>query len=133
MSVIRIESRFDPLAVSRTGAKGLMQIMPSTEKEIGERLGFSVNPASSSFRPELNIRMGAYYLWKQLEAFGWQPEIALAAYNAGPGNVKRWLRRWGMVDPELFVEFIEFPETREFVKRVLATQALYRRIWSARG
>jgi soluble lytic murein transglycosylase len=133
MSVIRIESGFDPLAVSRTGARGLMQIMPSTEKEIGERLGLSLNPASSSFRPELNVRMGTYYLWRQLDAFGWQPEIALAAYNAGPGNVKRWLRRWGTGDPELFVEFIEFPETREFVKRVLATQALYRRIWSARG
>lgn len=133
MSVIRIESRFDPLAVSPTGARGLMQIMPTTEQEIGGRLGLSVNPSTSSFRPELNIRMGAYYLWRQLEAFGWQPEIALAAYNAGPGNVKRWLRQWGTVDPELFVEFIEFPETREFVKRVLATQALYRRIWSARG
>ena len=129
LSVIRVESRFDPLAVSPAGARGLMQIMPSTGREIREQLGLT---ATSFLRPQFNIRLGTYYLWRQLEEFGGRPEMALAAYNAGPGNVRRWLRRLGPVDPEYFVELIAFPETREFVKRVLATQAHYRRVWGVR-
>jgi soluble lytic murein transglycosylase len=133
LSLIRVESHFDPLAVSPAGAQGLMQIMPSTGKEIGEQLGLSTHQAASPFQPQWSIRLGSYYLWRQLEDFDWRPEMALAAYNAGPGNVRRWLRRLGTVDPELFVELIDFTETRGFIKRVLTTQAHYRRIWSAQG
>jgi soluble lytic murein transglycosylase len=133
LAVIRVESRFDPLAVSPAGALGLMQIMPSTGAEIEEQLGLSSNPAASPFGPDLNVRLGSYYLWRQLEAFGGQPELALAAYNAGPGNVRRWLRWLPTAEPELFVELIDFAETREFIKRVLTTQALYGRIWGAQG
>jgi soluble lytic murein transglycosylase len=133
LAVIRSESLFDPLAVSPAGAMGLMQIMPSTKDEIEEQLGLSNHPGASSFNPDWNIRLGSYYLWRQLEAFERQPELALAAYNAGPGNVRRWLRWLSAAEPELFVELIEFAETREFIKRVLATQSLYGRIWGAQG
>lgn len=133
LSVIRVESRFDPLAISSAGARGLMQIMPVTGKEIEEQLGLSANPFCDLYRPELNIRLGTYYLWRQLEEFGGRPEMALAAYNAGPGRVRGWLRRLGAVDPELFVELIEFPETRQFVKKVLVAQACYGRIWGVQG
>jgi soluble lytic murein transglycosylase len=133
LSVVRVESHFDPLAVSPAGARGLMQIMPSTGKEIEEQLGLSSHQEVNPFQPQWSIRLGSYYLWRQLEEFSWRTEMALAAYNAGPGNVRRWLRRLGAVDPELFVELIDFAETRGFIKKVLTTQAHYRRIWSAPG
>ncbi len=133
LAVIWVESQFDLLAVSPAGASGLMQIMPKTGKEIQERLGLPVDSTDNLFRPELNIRLGSYYLWQQLELFERTFEVALAAYNAGPGNVKRWLERFGPVDPELFLELIDFPETRMFVKKVLATEGLYGRIWNVPG
>lgn len=96
-AVIGTESAFHPLAVSPKGAQGLMQIMPETGRELG---------LSDPFDPAANIRAGSRYLKEQLLRFA-TPEEALAAYNAGPGNVLKH----GGVPP--------FPETRNFVRRVL--------------
>jgi soluble lytic murein transglycosylase-like protein len=97
IAVIRVESAFQPHAVSPKGARGLMQLMPAT----GEALGL-VDP----FDPEANIRAGARYLGAQLSRFS-SIEEALAAYNAGPGNVLKY----GGIPP--------FDETKNFVRRVL--------------
>jgi soluble lytic murein transglycosylase len=133
LALVRTESLFDPLAESSAGARGLMQIMPATGREIARKLGAPSEDASSFFAPEWNIRMGVYYLWQQYQAYHGQVQFALAAYNAGPGNTNRWLRRLQGVDPDLFVELIDFSETRQFIKKVLAAQVRYQRIWEHAG
>lgn len=101
-AVIRVESGFRPDAVSARGAQGLMQVMPDT----AALLGFS-----DSADPHTNLEIGTRYLAILLDQFGGDAELALAAYNAGPGAV----RRWGTVPP--------FRETRAFVRRVSAAYA----------
>lgn len=97
--VIRAESGFDPFAVSRAGAQGLMQLMPDTARELGVEDPFNIRE---------NIDAGARYLKKMLDDFGGSLEKALAAYNAGPGAVKR------------FAGNVPYAETREYVERVLS-------------
>jgi|GEM_PF-3630511 len=96
-AVIRAESGYDPGAVSPRGAQGVMQIMPATQRELG---------LDDPFDPEANVEAGSRYLRQQLDRFG-SLELALAAYNAGPGNVLKY----GGMPP--------FDETRTFVQRVL--------------
>lgn len=115
-SVIYHESRFDPDAESRTGAIGLMQLQPETARGIALRTGGSRFEVADLYDPELNVRYGSWYLRHLLDTYHGDVELALAAYNAGRGNVER-----GLV----------FAETREYVRRVLATQALYDRVYPA--
>jgi soluble lytic murein transglycosylase len=129
LSLMRVESMFDPLAVSPAGARGLMQVMPATGNEIAQQLGIPPGEVPSPFSPQWSIRMGTYYLGQQLMTFGGHTELALAAYNAGPGNVMRWQRQFQGADPELFVELIGFRETRLYVRKVLTAHARYRRLW----
>lgn len=97
-AVIRVESNNDPLAISPKGAQGLMQLMPGTQAHLG---------VTDPFDPRANVEAGSLYLRRQLDAFG-TLELALAAYNAGPGNVQRH----GGIPP--------FRETQDFVRKVLA-------------
>ena len=97
-AVIRVESNNDPLAISPKGAQGLMQLMPGTQVHLG---------VTDPFDPRANVEAGSLYLRRQLDAFG-TLELALAAYNAGPGNVQRH----GGIPP--------FRETQDFVRKVLA-------------
>jgi len=133
LALMRTESLFDPLAQSPAGAQGLMQIMPATGREIADRLGRSGEDETNPFDPRWSIRMGVTYLGQQLRAYRGQIQFALAAYNAGPGNTNRWLKRWEGVDPDLFVELIDFRETRRFIKKVLAARNRYRKVWGHAG
>ncbi|HVT36344.1 MAG TPA: lytic transglycosylase domain-containing protein [Nevskiaceae bacterium] len=99
-AVMRVESCFDHRAVSRVGARGLMQLMPETAAEMG---------VSDSFDPEQNISGGVHYLSMMLERFHQNRELALAAYNAGPEAVEKH----GGIPP--------FPETQSYVRRVIAS------------
>ena len=107
--------------------------MPATGREIAERLGVPGGQDISPFDPAWSIRMGVFYLGQQIQAYGGQIQFALAAYNAGPGNTNRWLRRFDGIDPDLFVELIDFRETRQFIKRVLTAQSRYRKVWGHAG
>ncbi len=85
--IIWVESRFEPNARSKSGARGLMQLMPATGRELAKRMG---EPARLS-DPAFNVRAGSYYLYRMLQVFDGDTKLALAAYNAGPGAIKRRL------------------------------------------
>ena len=131
LAVARQESQFDPLAQSPAGAKGLMQLMPGTAKAVARNLGIGYSPSSLTADPDYNIRLGNSYLGQQLERFRGEPTLALAAYNAGPSRVARWLDENGdpRGDPRRLVDWIEripFAETRNYVQRVLEGMEVYR-------
>ena len=115
-AVILTESKFDEKAVSHVGAVGMMQLMPDTAHWISEESGL---PSDNLASPDQNIPLGAWYLNYLLKKYHNNEVFALAAYNAGRGNVDEWIEKnkW----PEGFtdMEKIPFPETREFVKSVV--------------
>jgi soluble lytic murein transglycosylase len=131
LAVARQESQFDPRAASPAGALGLMQLLPSTAQAMAGKLGLPYAKARLTRDPEYNARLGSYYLARQLDRFGGAPALALAAYNAGPSRVVRWLEAYG--DPrgepvETLVDWIEmipFGETRNYVQRVLEARGVY--------
>jgi soluble lytic murein transglycosylase len=126
--LIRQESVFNPNAVSRVGARGLMQLMPSTAQLISIRQGTGRVTAADLTDPVLNIKLGVNYLWQMLSEFG-RIEYAAAAYNAGPSRVRQWIRERGSMDIEEWVENIPLAETRGYVQGVLRYAANYRRFY----
>lgn len=132
-ALIREESRFNPRGLSRTMAHGLTQIMPSTGRGIARNLGIRPYNTSRLFEPELNVRMGTYYLSQQLRSFKGDKHLALAAYNGGSGNVRRWMKKNGFSDVDEFVENIPYRETRGYVKKVLESYWQYKRIYETQG
>ncbi len=125
LALVRQESLYDPSAVSPAEAMGLTQVIPSTADGIAEQLAVEDFHYSDLFRPNVALRFGAYYFGSQLEGFGGVAAAALAAYNGGPGNAGRWWEAAGG-DPDLFLETIEYPETRAYVELVLENYAIYR-------
>ncbi|WP_350344389.1 lytic transglycosylase domain-containing protein [Proteinivorax tanatarense] len=127
-SIIRIESRYNEDAVSRRGALGLMQLMPDTAKWIGEKQDIEINNNEDILNPETNIALGSWYL-KHLIDYYDDKTIAIAAYNAGRGNVSRWLEE-GLWDGTLnSAADIPFAETREYVYKVNIAHKKYREIY----
>ena len=127
-AVMRQESAFFPEALSRSGAKGLMQFMPATWDEVAGRLR---EPAGNPFVPEDSIRYGAYYLSWLLDYLG-DVELAVPAYNGGPGYIKR-LFESGYVDGDKdeFYREIDKQETREYLQAVLENYAVYQALYGA--
>jgi len=122
-SIIRQESAFNQHAVSYVGAKGLMQLMPKTARNIARKLGMGKG-TPRLFSPAINIRLGSTYLAAQKTRFG-NLALASAAYNAGPHRVSRWLKRTPFDAPEAWVEAIPFSETRRYVQQVMAFVTVY--------
>jgi soluble lytic murein transglycosylase len=118
-AVIEQESKFNTDARSRTGALGLMQLQPTTAKGIAIRTGGGGFVVSDLYKPEINVRYGAWYLRHLLDKYG-NEKTALAAYNAGQENVDRWLAKR---------EPVQFPETRAYVARVERLKGIYRRTY----
>jgi tetratricopeptide (TPR) repeat protein len=128
-SVIRQESIFNPSIVSPAGAVGLMQIMPYTAKEIAKWLNESYS-IDSLYQPNTNIRWGTRYLRELLDQFDGNLVLVLGGYNGGPHNAKRWYEKNKDEDFDLFIEDIEFSETRTYVKKVLSNYWTYRMLSS---
>jgi soluble lytic murein transglycosylase len=126
--LIRQESVFNPKAVSRVGARGLMQVMPATGQMISRRQGNGTITASDLHNPMLNIKLGMNYLSQMLGEFS-RIEYAAAAYNAGPGRARAWLKQRPGWDVEDWIEAIPFTETRGYVQGVLRYAANYRRFY----
>jgi len=118
-AVIYQESKFEPSAQSSSGAIGLMQLTPSTAHGIAIRTGGSAFRTSDLYNPEINIRYGAWYLHNLFVKYH-SERLVLAAYNAGQGNVDRWLAH---------DEPIQFPETRAYVDRVERLKRIYAKAW----
>jgi soluble lytic murein transglycosylase len=123
--VMRRESLFDPLARSSVGALGLMQLMPSTARRVAKSLGMKRPRKSDILRVENNIRFGTHYLRTVMNRFDNNVALAAAAYNAGPGNVKRWLPKNSIMSADLWVETVPFKETRNYVQAVLAYSTVF--------
>ncbi len=131
--MIRQESAFDASATSRAGARGLMQLMPTTGRELAHRMGLPFSTGRLS-EPDYSVRLGTAYFRQVLGMFDHNEELALAGYNAGPYRIKRLWRNAGQ-DPELdtFLEGLDLDETRTYVKRVLLFADGYRRLYADLG
>jgi soluble lytic murein transglycosylase len=117
ISVIRQESKFSPTIESPAKAKGLMQLIPDTAKFSAHKLKVKEFDLA---KPADNIKLGSWYLKFTHDRYKNNTMLAIAGYNAGPGNVEKWLKEFGGEDLDLFVERIPFPETQNYVTTVLA-------------
>lgn len=120
-AIMRQESAFAPSVRSSAGARGLMQLMPQTARDVARLIGIR---SGSLDDPEYNIALGARYLSDMLARFDGNPALAAAAYNAGPARVLSWIPDAAMAG-ERWIETIPFVETRAYVRRVLAYRILY--------
>jgi soluble lytic murein transglycosylase len=132
-AIIRQESRFTARIVSRAGARGMAQVLPSTGRQLARQLGIRVWDPELLFVPDFNLHLGAHFLRERLRADGMPVYAAIAAYDAGTQRVDRW-RSWPEFrDPDLFVERVAIAETRNYVKTVFASYQWYRRTYAAPG
>ncbi|OGQ23707.1 MAG: hypothetical protein A2138_11835 [Deltaproteobacteria bacterium RBG_16_71_12] len=122
---MRTESGFDPRAVSVAGALGVIQLLPSAARGAARLAGRPESDAERIFEPEVALDLGAALLGAEKRELG-SLLLAAAAYNGGAPNVASWLSEFRTLELELFIERIPFRETRDYVKRVLAVEAVYR-------
>ena len=129
-AISRQESQFAMNAISHAGARGLMQLMPGTAREQAGKVGLAYDPQALTTDAGYNLTLGGGYFGRMMDYFGGSYPLAVAAYNAGAGNVNKWLRlngdpRTGGVDWTEWVEKIPIPETRNYVQRVLENAVVY--------
>lgn len=131
LGLIRQESSFDTAVVSPSGARGLMQLMPGTARDVARALGVPAEIGALTIDAAYNMRLGTHYLRAMLDRFDGCTPLAIAAYNAGPGRVQQWLGtngdpcQPGGVDMLDWLEQIPFSETRNYVQRVTESAVLY--------
>ncbi len=128
-SLIRQESEFNPSAVSRANAYGLMQLLPRTGKGEARKTGLQHYSTDSLLDPTTNIELGTHYFRQMVDEFGGQVEYALAAYNAGADRVQDWRSSGSYRDVEEFVESIPFTETREYVQAIVRNAEVYKKVY----
>ncbi|WP_429111048.1 transglycosylase SLT domain-containing protein [Aeromonas rivipollensis] len=124
-AISRQESALYPLAQSPVGARGLMQLMPATARETAAKLGVPYRNEQQLFDPTMNIRLGSAYLKRLLDVYDGNRILAAAAYNAGPGRVKRWREQSTNKPMDVWVESIPYRETRNYVQNVLSFDLIY--------
>jgi soluble lytic murein transglycosylase len=138
-AVIRQESAFDPRARSGADARGLMQLLPGSGRDIARARGVADFDPAMLWQPEVNLAFGVEHLARELRRY---PELerSLAAYNAGPGRAASWSRTLldgsaadstGLADPELFVERIPYLETRNYIRRITVNRAVYQLLYDS--
>lgn len=127
--ISRQESSFDPYAVSHAGARGLMQLMPGTAADQARKLGIGYDEYRLMSDPSYNVLLGSAYFQHMLDIWGGNAPLAVASYNAGSGNVGKWVRQYGdprsQVDMVGWIEAIPFLETRGYVQRVIENSVVY--------
>jgi soluble lytic murein transglycosylase len=130
-AVIYAESRFRDGQTSHAGAQGLMQVTPATARDIARKSGGTRFQVEDLHDPDVNIAYGAYHLRYLLGRYGTNETFAIAAYNAGEGNVDRWIAAARRANRDLEIGAIPFPETRAYVRRVQEAQRQYRASYAA--
>ncbi len=130
-SLIRQESEFNPLAVSRANAVGLMQLLPHTGKNVAMQVKLQYYNASQLYTPAVNMQLGTRYFRGMVDRFGGSVPYALAAYNAGSDRVEEWLGQGKYRDETELVESIPFTETREYVQAIMRNASVYRQLYGA--
>lgn len=136
-ALIRKESKFNPTALSQAGACGMMQVTPSTAKMVAQKLGIDFSETRLKTDPHYNMLIGTAYLKERLEDYQGSMILTLAAYNAGPGSVKKWIERYGdprspEVDAVDWVEKIPYSETRNYIQRVIENFVIYQAIFKVK-
>ena len=131
-SLIRQESEFNPGAISRANAMGLMQLLPAVGKQEAKKIGMRGFTASSLLNPSINLRLGTTNLREVLDRYNGTPEYALAAYNAGDVPIRNWMAENNYKDLPEFVESIPYTETREYVQSILRNREMYRQLYGSR-
>ncbi|WP_168016936.1 transglycosylase SLT domain-containing protein [Halomonas salinarum] len=124
MAIARRESAYNPTVVSPAGARGLMQLMPATARQVSQQLGLDDPGLYGVLKPETNIRLGSRYIKDMIARYRGNRLAATAAYNAGPTRVDRWLKD-APREFDLFVESIPFHETRQYVQAVMAYRVIF--------
>jgi soluble lytic murein transglycosylase len=125
--LIRQESRFEPKIRSAAGAVGLMQVMPGTGNWIAKKIDLKQYNLEN---PDDNVKLGTWFLDYTHQEYNNNSLLAVASYNAGPGNVANWLSKYGFNDPDAFIEVIPFPETKGYVESVFANYWNYLRLYN---
>jgi soluble lytic murein transglycosylase len=128
-SLIRQESEFNPGAISRANAMGLMQLLPSVGKGLAKNLKIKRFSRDQLLQPNTNLQLGTLYFKHMVDYYGGNIEYALAAYNAGEHRVEAWRKSGDFKDIDEFVESIPFTETREYVQAILRNAVLYRMLY----
>lgn len=127
-SIIKAESNFKEDAKSKSNAIGLMQIMETTAKEIGKELGIEQITVEKLYEPEINIKIGTTYFKILLDKYK-NHNLAIIAYNAGMGNLDQWIEQGIMDRQGENIENIPFPETKNYVKKILQNYKIYQEIY----
>lgn len=130
LAIVREESYFNPEARSAVGAAGLMQLMPSTAREIASKYNIDIDSVTDLLNPELNIKLGNYYYAELKSMLNGLDISSVAAYNGGIGSVNKWKKSLYYNDTDEFVEQIPYPETKDYVKKVFRSYWNYIRIYT---
>ncbi len=130
--IMRAESHYRSEARSPVGALGLMQLMPFTSKRVADLLGIKDFQVDTLLQPETNIKLGTRYLQRLHEKYRYVPLVA-ASYNAGPHRVASWLKSFGLLDMDEFIEHIPYVETRNYVKRVVRNYQIYALLYTTKS
>jgi soluble lytic murein transglycosylase len=127
--ISRQESSFDPYAISHAGARGMMQLMTGTAREQAGKMGVDFNSYRLLTDPNYNVMIGSAYFQRMLNIWDGSIPLAVASYNAGSGNVGKWVRQYGdprgQVDVLKWIEAIPYSETRAYVQRVIENSVVY--------
>ena len=126
-AIIKAESNFDQDAVSHRGAKGLMQLMYSTAEDISKRIDIELNE-DNILDPDININLGTKYISMLIQKYN-NINLALAAYNAGSGNVDGWIEKGTLKSDGSDIENVPFTETNNYVRKILRDYEIYKNIY----
>ena len=127
-SVIKVESNFDPHAISNARARGLMQLMDKTAEECNQKGNFGYTIPADLYNPQKNIQLGCFYFSSLMDSYG-DMELAITAYNGGTGNVNKWLDDKELSDGNGGLSDIPYTETKEYVKKVVKTYEIYNKLY----
>ena len=126
-AIIKAESNFEPNAESHRGAKGLMQLMYSTAEDISKRIDIELNE-DNILDPDININLGTKYISMLIQKYN-NTNLALAAYNAGSGNVDGWIEKGTLKSDGSDIENVPFTETNNYVRKILRDYEIYKNIY----